>query len=66
MTGKQWLGKSWRSEREGLPVVCLKGSPLEIGFADGTLMQDKMHTLETEFLEMIQGYVPQPWVKWSC
>jgi hypothetical protein len=60
--GKTFLGKSWRSEREGLPVVYLKGSPLEIGFADGTLMQDKMHTLETEFMQMVQGYVPQHWL----
>jgi hypothetical protein len=61
--GETVLGKSWRSEREGLPIVYLKGSPLEIGFADGTLMQDKMHTLETEFLQMVRGYVPNPWVK---
>ena len=60
--GKMFLGKSWRSEREGLPVVYLKGSPLEIGFADGALMQDKMHTLETEFMQMVQGYVPQHWL----
>lgn len=60
--GKTFLGKSWRTEREGLPVVHLKGSPLEIGFADGTLMQDKMHTLETEFMQMVQGYVPQHWL----
>ena len=60
--GKTWLGQSWAGSREGLPVVFLKGSPLEIGFADGALMQEKMHTLENEFLKMIQGYVPQHWV----
>ena len=60
--GKTWLGKSWTYEREGLRVVYLQGSPLEIGYADGVLMQDKMHTLEKEFLEMIRGYVPQHWV----
>ena len=60
--GKTWLGKSWTGEREGLRVVYLKGSPLEIGFADGALMQEKMHTLENEFLEMVQGYVPKHWV----
>ena len=60
--GKTWLGKSWAGEREGLPVVYLKGSPLEIGFADGTLMQEKMRVLETRFREMIQGYVPQHWL----
>jgi len=60
--GKTWLGKSWTGEREGLSVVYLKGSPLEIGYADGVLMQNKMHTLETEFMRMIQGYVPQHWV----
>jgi isopenicillin-N N-acyltransferase like protein len=60
--GKTFLGKSWAGEREGLTVVYLKGSPLEIGFADGTLMQNKMHTLENEFRNMIQGYVPQHWV----
>jgi isopenicillin-N N-acyltransferase like protein len=60
--GKTFLGKSWTGEREGLTVVYLKGSPLEIGFADGTLMQNKMHTLENEFRNMIQGYVPQHWL----
>lgn len=60
--GKTLLGKSWTGEREGLRVVYLKGSPLEIGYADGALMQEKMHTLENEFMKMIQGYVPQHWV----
>ncbi len=60
--GKTWLGKSWTGEREGLRVVYLKGSPLELGFADGSLMQEKMHTLENEFMKMIQGYVPQHWL----
>src|ERR1700743_192977 len=61
-TGKTWLGKSWTCEREGLRIVYLKGTPVEIGYADGVLMQDKMHTLEKEFLVMIQGYVPQHWL----
>ncbi len=60
--GKTWLGKSWVGQREGLTVIYLKGSPFEMGYADGVLMQDKMHTLENEFLKMIQGYVPQHWV----
>jgi predicted choloylglycine hydrolase len=60
--GKIWLGKSWVGEREGLTVIYLKGSPFEIGYADGVLMQAKMHTLENQFLEMIRGYVPQHWV----
>lgn len=60
--GKTYLGKSWAGEREGLPVIDLKGSPLEIGFADGTLMQAKMHVLENDFLKMIQGYVPEHWL----
>jgi isopenicillin-N N-acyltransferase like protein len=59
--GKIWLGKSWVGQREGLTVIYLKGSPFEIGYADGVLMQDKMHTLENGFLEMIRGYVPQHW-----
>jgi hypothetical protein len=60
--GKIWLGKSWVGEREGLTVIYLKGSPFEIGYADGVLMQAKMHTLENQFLEMIRGYVPRHWV----
>jgi hypothetical protein len=60
--GKIWLGKSWVGQREGLTVIYLKGSPFEIGYADGVLMRGKMHTLEDEFLKMIQGYVPQHWV----
>jgi hypothetical protein len=60
--GKNWLGQSWAGTREGLPVVHLKGSPFAMGYADGVLMQEKMHTLENEFLKMIQGYVPQHWL----
>jgi hypothetical protein len=60
--GKTWLGKSWTYDREGLRVVYLTGTPTEIGYADGVLMQDRMHTLEKEFLVMIQGYVPQHWL----
>jgi isopenicillin-N N-acyltransferase-like protein len=59
--GKIWLGKSWVGQREGLTVIFLKGSPFEMGYAEGVLLQDKMHTLENEFLKMIQGYVPQHW-----
>ena len=59
--GKVWLGRSWAGRREGLPVVCLKGSPLEIGYAHGLLLQQQMHTLENEFIQMIHLYVPQDW-----
>jgi isopenicillin-N N-acyltransferase-like protein len=60
--GKTWFGKSWIAQREGLTVIYLKGSPFEMGYAEGVLLEDKMHTLENEFLKMIQGYVPQHWV----
>ena len=61
--GKIWLGKSWTARRDGLLVVYLTGSPFEMGYADGVLMQSQMHTLENEFLTMIQGYVPRPWIR---
>jgi hypothetical protein len=60
--GKVWLGKSWVGRREGLLVVHLQGSPLEMGYAHGVLLRDQMHVLENEFLQMIQGYVPRHWV----
>src|ERR1051325_1244819 len=60
--GKVWLGKSWAGRREGLLVIHLKGRPFDIGYAQGVLMQDQMHTLENEFIAMIQGYVPRHWV----
>lgn len=60
--GKTWVGKSWAGRRDGLLVVHLKGSPFEMGYADGVLMQEQMHTLENEFLKMIQGYVPRRWM----
>lgn len=60
--GKTWLGKSWMTHREGLLVVHLQGSPFEMGYASGVLLREQMHTLENEFLIMIQGYVPQHWV----
>ncbi|MFO1487271.1 MAG: C45 family peptidase [Verrucomicrobiota bacterium] len=59
--GKTWLGKSWMERREGLLTVCLKGSPFEMGYAKGVLLEAQMHTLENEFLDMIHGYVPQDW-----
>src|SRR5215470_7028160 len=59
--GKTWLGQSWVTQREGLPVIRLKGSAFEIGFASGKLLEKQMHTLEDEFLVMIRGYVPQAW-----
>jgi isopenicillin-N N-acyltransferase like protein len=60
--GRVWFGQSWSGGREGLPVVYLKGSPFEMGYADGRLMEEQMHTLENEFIKMIQGYVPQHWL----
>jgi hypothetical protein len=60
--GRIWLGKSWAGRREGLAVVFLKGSPLEIGYAHGALLEAQMHTLENEFIQMIHGYVPRHWV----
>jgi isopenicillin-N N-acyltransferase like protein len=60
--GKVWLGKSWAGRRDGLLVIYLKGSPFEMGYAEGVLMQDQMHTLENGFLQMIRGYVPQHWL----
>ncbi len=59
--GKIWLGESWFTHREGLPVIRLKGSPFEMGYASGKLLEKQMHTLEDEFLAMIRGYVPQTW-----
>jgi tetratricopeptide (TPR) repeat protein len=60
--GKVWLGKSWVGRRDGLLVIYLKGSPFDMGYAEGVLMQGQMHTLENGFLKMIQGYVPQHWL----
>ena len=59
--GKTWLGQSWVSQREGLTVIRLKGSPFDMGYASGVLLQEKMTTLENEFLDLIRGYVPQTW-----
>lgn len=59
--GKTWLGQSWVSQREGLTIVRLKGPPFDMGYASGKLLQEKMKTLEDEFLVMIHGYVPQEW-----
>ena len=59
--GKTWLGQSWVTRREGLLVVRLKGSSFDMGYASGVLLQDQMHTLENEFLDMVRGYVPQEW-----
>jgi len=59
--GKTWLGQSWVSTREGLPVIRLKGTPFDMGYASGKLLEKQMHTLEDEFLVMIHGYVPEQW-----
>ncbi len=66
--GKVWLGKSWAGRRDGLRVVHLQGSPLELGYAAGALLHEQIHTLENEFLDMVHGYVPAGWklnvLKW--
>jgi hypothetical protein len=59
--GKLWLGRSWLSHREGLPVLYLKGSSFDIGYAGASLLQTQIHTLENEFIDMIHGYVPHEW-----
>jgi hypothetical protein len=59
--GKTWLGQSWVSKRDGLPIIRLKGGPFEMGYASGKLLEKEMHTLEDEFLAMVKGYVPQQW-----
>ena len=59
--GRIWVGKSCFYRRDGLMVVHLKGSPLEIGYAAGVLLQTNIHTLENEFIDMIHSYVPQDW-----
>lgn len=59
--GKTWLGQSWFTQRDGLPVIRLKGAPFDMGYASGKLLEKQMHTLEDEFLVMIRGYVPQAW-----
>jgi tetratricopeptide (TPR) repeat protein len=59
--GRWWLGKSWAGEREGLPVVYLAGSHLEMGYASGVLLSNRVHTLENEFIDMVRGYVPEQW-----
>jgi isopenicillin-N N-acyltransferase like protein len=56
--GKTCIGQCWIGKREGLPVISLKGSPFELGYAAGVLQQRQIHTLETEFLLMLHGYVP--------
>jgi hypothetical protein len=56
-----WLGQSWAGMREGLPVIRLKGSPFDMGYAHGVLMKDRIHTLERDFLQAIRGYVPEDW-----
>src|SRR4051794_20723446 len=59
--GKIWVGQSWLGHREGLLVLLLKGTPFEMGYADASLLQTQIHTLENEFLEMVHGYVPHEW-----
>src|SRR5262245_22591973 len=46
--GKRWVGRCWLSEREGLPVLYLTGTPFEMGFANGKLTEDRLHALENE------------------
>ena len=59
--GRTRFGECWTERREGLLVVRLKGKSFDMGYASGRLLCEQTHTLETEFLEMIRGYVPQDW-----
>ncbi|MBI3881402.1 MAG: hypothetical protein HY301_15230 [Verrucomicrobia bacterium] len=59
--GRVWMGKSWLGERNGLPVVFVKGTPFEIGYTHGALTQKMIHRLEDDFVAMIHEYVPDEW-----
>jgi len=59
--GRTRFGECWTERREGLMVVRLKGKPFDMGYSSGRLLTEQTHTLESEFLEMVRGYVPQDW-----
>jgi hypothetical protein len=59
--GRVWMGKSWLGQRNGIPVVFVKGTPFEIGYTHGALTQKMIHRLEDDFIAMIREYVPDDW-----
>ncbi len=56
--GRVWLGDCWLGEREGLPVLFLKGGPFEMGYANGALTSERMRRQEDSMVRLIDQVAP--------
>lgn len=57
------LGPNWLGEREGLPVLYLKGSAFERGYANGVLTCEQGYRLEQTMVDMLKRFVPWAWAR---
>lgn len=61
--GRVYLGQSWFGKVEGLPVLYLKGTPFELGYANGALTQQYVERQEAMLLRMLQRVAPYRWTQ---
>jgi hypothetical protein len=58
-----YLGRNWFGRRQGLPVLYLTGTPLEMGYANGALTQQFIHRHEAVLVELLQRVAPYRWTQ---
>jgi hypothetical protein len=58
-----YLGKNWFGRREGLPVLYLTGTPLEMGYANGRLTQELIRRQEQTLVDLFHRIAPYRWTQ---
>ena len=61
--GRVYLGQSWFGKVEGLPVLYLKGTPFEMGYANGALTQKYVERQEETVLGLFHRVAPYRWTQ---
>ena len=61
--GRAWLGRNWLERREGLPVLYLRGTPFEIGYANAALTAPMIRRQEDAVLELMHRVAPYRWTQ---
>jgi isopenicillin-N N-acyltransferase-like protein len=59
--GRVYLGANWFGQCGDLKVLFLKGSPFEMGYADGVLTQEDIHRQEDSIVTMLHRVAPHRW-----
>jgi hypothetical protein len=60
-----YLGQNWFGRRDNLPVLCLAGTPFEMGYANGVLTQKLIHRQEDSVVALLNRAAPGRWLQFA-